>query len=53
MAESVYPEEPKMAMKFIDRKRLTDETLHMAAGMVGVNDSATVLATLFDMAYAE
>jgi hypothetical protein len=53
MAESVYPEEPKMAIKFIDRKRLTDETLHMAAGMVGVNDSATVLATLFDMAYAE
>lgn len=53
MAESVYPEDKPMARKFINRKKLTDETLHMAAGMVGHNDADTVLATLFDMAYAE
>jgi hypothetical protein len=53
MAESVYPEEPKTAMKFIDRNKLTDEAIVMAMGMVGHNDVDSILCTLFDMAYAE
>jgi hypothetical protein len=53
MAESVYPEEPKLAVKFIDRNKLTDEALTMAKGMVGYNDVDTILCTLFDVAYAE
>jgi hypothetical protein len=53
MAESVYPEEPKAAVKFINRSKLTDEALTMAMGMVGYNDVDTVLCTLFDVAYAE
>jgi hypothetical protein len=53
MANSVYPEEPEMAIKFIDRKKLTDEVITMAMGMCGHNDVDSILCTLFDMAYAE
>jgi hypothetical protein len=53
MAESVYPEEPKLAVKFINRSKLTDEALTMAKGMVGYNDVDTILCTLFNVAYAE
>ena len=53
IANSVYPEDPKMAMKFIDRKRLTDEAISAAMDMVGRHDIDAVLATLFDAAYAE
>jgi hypothetical protein len=53
MAKSVYPEEPEMAIKFIDRKKLTDEVITMAMGMCGHNDTDSILCTLFDMAYAE
>ena len=53
MAESVYPEDPALAVKAINRNKLTDEALTMAKGMVGHNDVDTILCTLFDMAYAE
>ena len=53
MAESVYPEEPELAVKFIDRSKLTDETIMLAMNMVGRNDVDSILCTLFDMAYAE
>ena len=53
MAKSVYPEEPDLAVKFIDRKKLTDEVITMAIGMCGHNDVDSILCTLFDMAYAE
>ena len=53
MAKSVYPEEPDLAVKFIDRKKLTDEAITMALGMCGHNDVDSILCTLFDMAYAE
>lgn len=53
MAQSVYPEEPEMAVKFIDRKKLTDDAITMAMGMCGHNDVDSILCTLFDMAYAE
>lgn len=52
ISESVYPEEPEMAAKFIDRNRLTDDAIRMAIGMVGHNDVDTILCTLFDIAYA-
>jgi hypothetical protein len=53
MAASVYPEDQEMAIKFIDRKKLTDEVITMAMGMCGHNDTDSILCTLFDMAYAE
>jgi hypothetical protein len=53
ISERVYPEEPKLAGKFIDRNKLTDEVVTMAMGMCGHNDVDSILCTLFDMAYAE
>jgi len=53
MAESVYPEDPAMARKFINKKKLTEEAIALAKSMVGSNDTNAILATLFDMAYAE
>jgi hypothetical protein len=53
MSKSVYPEEPELAVKFIDRNKLTDEAITMALGMCGHNDVDSILCTLFDMAYAE
>ena len=45
--------DPALAVKFINRNKLTDDALTMAKGMVGYNDVDTVLCTLFDVAYAE
>lgn len=53
MAESVYPEDPAMARKFINKKKLTEEAIALAKSMVGSNDTNAILVTLFDMAYAE
>lgn len=53
MAESVYPDDPKAAIKFINRSKITDEVITMAMGMVGRNDVDSILCTMFDMAYAE
>jgi hypothetical protein len=53
MAESVYPEEPKQAKKFINRERITPEAVRAAIDMLGQADTDTILATLFDTAYAE
>jgi hypothetical protein len=53
MAESVYPEDPAMARKFINKKKLTEEAIALAKSMVGSSDTNAILATLFDMAYAE
>lgn len=53
IAESVYPEDRDLAIKLIDRKRITDEAITTAMDMVGKYDVDTVLATLFDTAYAE
>jgi hypothetical protein len=53
IAASVYPEDTDLAMKLIDRKRLTDDALSAAMDMVGKYDVDSVLATLFDAAYAE
>jgi len=53
MAASVYPEDPAMARKFISKKKLTEEAIALAKSMVGSSDTDAILATLFDMAYAE
>ena len=53
MAESVYPEDPGMARKFIDRNRMTDAVLDEAIEMVGTYDVETVLSTVFDAAYVD
>ena len=53
MSESVYPEDPHTAHKFINRNKLTEEVITMAMGMVGHNDTDAILCTLFDMAYVD
>lgn len=53
MAESVYPEDCKLAKKFINRGKLTPEAMRDAIKMLGVADPDAILATLFDAAYAE
>ena len=53
MAESVYPEDCKLAKKFINKDRLTPEAVRDAIDMLGQADPDAILATLFDAAYAE
>ena len=53
MAESVYPEDCKLAKKFINKGKLTPEAVRDAIEMLGVADPDAILATLFDAAYAE
>lgn len=53
MAESVYPEDPGMARKFIDDERMTDAVLDEALEMVGICDVSVVLSTVFDAAYVD
>ena len=53
IAECVYPEDSALAVKLIDRRKITDEAITMAMGMVGHNDVDSILCTLFDVAYAE
>jgi hypothetical protein len=53
MAESAYPEDPKTAAKFINRDKLTEDTINTALDMCGKHDVDTILCTLFDMAYVD
>lgn len=48
IAESVYPEDPKMALQFLNKRLLTDELLQEALEMSHAYDPYTVLCTLFD-----
>lgn len=52
MAESIYPEDCKLAKKFINRGKLTPEAVREAIDMLGQADPDAILATLFDAAYA-
>tara|TARA_R110000868_G_scaffold222211_1_gene474090 strand:- start:832 stop:1626 length:795 start_codon:yes stop_codon:yes gene_type:complete len=52
MAESIYPEDCKLAKKFINKGRLTPEAVRAAIDMLGQADPDAILATLFDTAYA-
>lgn len=53
IAESVYPEDPDMAMRFLNRKMLTEDLLDEAMRMSRTYDADTVLCTLFDAIHTE
>jgi len=49
IAESVYPEDPDMALHFLDSNKLTPDVLERAQIMLDAYDPDTVLCTLFDL----
>jgi hypothetical protein len=53
IAECVYPEDPEMAVKFLSKRKLTDDLLEEAKQMARAYDAATVLCTLFDAIHCE
>jgi hypothetical protein len=52
MAEAVYPEDVDMAIKMIDRSRITDDWISEALARAWVEDPDTLLIDLFDSVYA-
>lgn len=48
IAECVYPEDPEMAVKFLSKRKLTDDLIEEAKQMARDHDADTVLCTLFD-----
>jgi hypothetical protein len=52
MAEAVYPEDVDMAIKMIDRSRMTDDWISEALARAWVEDPDTLLIDLFDSVYA-
>jgi len=53
ISEAVYPEQPDLALRFLNRRLLTDELLQDAITQARTYDSATVLCTLFDAIHCE
>lgn len=53
VSESVYPEDPDMALKFLDAKRLSDEVIDRMMDMTRTYDADTILCTVFDVLYKE
>lgn len=53
VAESVYPEDPEMAVKFLDAKRLTDDLIDKLMDLSHTYDADTLLCTVFDTLYKE
>jgi hypothetical protein len=53
IAETAYPEDPEMALKFLSKKMLTDEVINAALEQCHAFDADTVLLALFDTAYCE
>jgi hypothetical protein len=53
IAECVYPEDPDMAVKFLNKRKLTDDLLEEAKQMARAYDASTVLCTLFDAIHCE
>ena len=51
MCESVYPEDPELAAKFIDTRKLSEDVLEEALSNMTVLDPDAVLADVFDRAY--
>jgi len=51
MCESVYPEDPKLALRYINTSKMTDEVLESMLKAANTYDSDTVLCTLFDHIY--
>lgn len=53
MAESVWPDEPSLAVKFIDTRGFTEDALLKADELLDTYDCDTVLGMLFDETYCE
>lgn len=53
ISEAVYPEQPDLALRFLDRRLLTDELLQEALIQARTYDATTVLCTLFDAIHCE
>jgi hypothetical protein len=53
IAEAAYPEDPDMALKFLNKRMLTDEVLMQAMDDCAVYDADTVLLSLFDTVHCE
>jgi len=53
ISEAVYPEQPDLALRFLNRKLLTDELLQEALIQARTYDASTVLCTLFDAIHCE
>jgi hypothetical protein len=53
IAECVYPEDPVFAIKFLSKRKLTDDLLEEAKQMARAYDASTVLCTLFDAIHCE
>ena len=53
IAECVYPEDPNLAVKFLSKRKLTDDLLEEAKQMARTYDADTVLCTLFDAIHCE
>jgi hypothetical protein len=49
----VYPDDPLFAVKFLDKRRLTDDLLEEAKQMARAYGADTVLCTLFDAIHCE
>jgi len=47
------PEQPDLALRFLNRKLLTDELLQEALIQARTYDASTVLCTLFDAIHCE
>lgn len=52
MCESVWPEDPEMAERLIDRNKIDERVLTAALKDSTTYDPSVVLATIFDQAYA-
>jgi hypothetical protein len=53
IAECVYAEDPDFAIKFLSKRKLTDDLLEEAKQMARAYDVSTVLCTLFDAIHCE
>jgi len=53
ISEAVYPEQPDLALRFLNRRLLTDELLQEALIQARTYDAPTVLCTLFDAIHCE
>jgi hypothetical protein len=50
---AVYAEDPEFAIRFLDKRKLTDDLLEEAKQMARAYDASTVLCTLFDAIHSE
>ena len=51
MCESVYPEDPRLAMRYINARKMTDAVLEDMLKASNVYDADTVLCTLYEKIY--